>query len=165
MQKILVIDSSKCTGCRICEQVCSVKHQKVVNPNRARIKIIKWEMEGEVLPMVCQQCDTPPCLHVCPMKTISKDLETGLVSIDYERCIGCRMCVAACPFGVMTYDWVDEKVIKCDLCCGEPQCVRFCDPQAIRFEEKSKITSDQRKIAAKQLKDVASALNVENPSI
>ena len=64
MEKVLVVDAAKCTGCRICEQVCSVKHEGAVNPYRARIRVLKWELEGQVLPMVCRQCDDPPCLNI-----------------------------------------------------------------------------------------------------
>ncbi|MBW2653691.1 MAG: 4Fe-4S dicluster domain-containing protein [Deltaproteobacteria bacterium] len=153
MEKVLVIDPEKCTGCRICEQVCSVWHEKVVNPYRARIKIIKWEMEGKVLPMVCRQCDDAPCLEVCPMDAISKENETGIIFINYDKCIGCRMCVSICPFGAMSYDFVGNKVMKCDLCDGDPQCVRFCDAQAIRFEDKATANEKTRRKAAKQVMD------------
>jgi anaerobic carbon-monoxide dehydrogenase iron sulfur subunit len=157
MEKILITDPEKCTGCRLCEQVCSVKHTGKVNPYRARIKIFSWELEGKVLPMVCQQCDDPPCMKACPVEAISKDIETGLVFVNEAKCIGCRMCTFACPFGTMTYDWVDNKVIKCDFCGGDPQCVRFCDAKAIRFEEKSKSGSIKRKAAAEKIKFALSA--------
>lgn len=148
MNKVLVVDAAKCTGCRLCEQVCSVKHEGSVNPYRARIRVVKWETEGEVLPMVCRQCDDPPCQNICPMGAISKYAPTGLVSVDYDKCIGCRMCISACPFGAMDYDLVGSKVMKCDLCGGDPQCARFCDPKAIRFEVKSKTSAEYRKLAA-----------------
>lgn len=157
MEKVLMVDPEKCTGCLLCEQICSVKHEGTVNPYRARIKVVKWEMEGAVLPMVCQQCDDPPCLNVCPMEAISKNVETGLVAVDYERCIGCRMCISACPFGAMGYDWVDKKVIKCDLCGGDPQCVRFCDPQAIQFKAKPKTRTEKQKSAAEKLRQCSAA--------
>ncbi len=150
MEKVLVVDPEKCTGCRLCEQVCSVWHEKTVNPYRARIKIVKWEMQGKVMPMVCRQCDDAPCLEVCPMGAISKDSDTGVVSVDYDRCIGCRMCVSICPFGAMTYDFVDKKVMKCDLCGGDPQCVRFCDAGAIKFVPKVNTSQDTRRLAAEQ---------------
>lgn len=153
MKKVLVIDPDKCTGCRICEQVCSVWHEKVVNPYRARIKVVKWEMEGKVIPMVCQQCDDAPCIEVCPMSAIYNDDVTGAVQIDYDRCIGCGMCISTCPFGAMGYDFVGHKVIKCDLCNGDPQCVRFCDAGAIRLESKAAVNAEARTRAARQALD------------
>ncbi len=157
MEKVLVIDANKCTGCRLCEQVCSVMHEGSVNPHRARIKIMKWEIEGVVLPMVCQQCDEPPCRDICPMGAIEKNEDTGLVMVDYDKCIGCRMCISACPFGAMDYDLVGKKVMKCDLCGGEPQCVSFCDPAAVRFEAKTVNGTETRKRAA----EAAKALQAE----
>jgi carbon-monoxide dehydrogenase iron sulfur subunit len=158
MQNVLVIDAAKCTGCRLCEQVCSVKHEGTVNPYRSRVRVLKWEIDGQVLPMVCRQCDDPPCQNICPMGAIAKDELTGLVSVDYDKCIGCRMCISACPFGAMDYDLVGKKVMKCDLCGGDPQCVRFCDAQAIRFENKSKTSTEYRKLAGTLTKNLTSGI-------
>ncbi len=149
MSKILVIDHEKCTGCRLCELVCSVKHERVSNPYRARIKIVKWEMAGKIIPVVCQQCEDAPCMGVCPVNALSRNAETGAVEIDYDVCIGCRMCMNACPFGAMGYDWVNSHVIKCDLCGGDPQCARFCETGAIQYVEKATLGAlKQRKGAA-----------------
>jgi carbon-monoxide dehydrogenase iron sulfur subunit len=137
MAKVLVIDYEKCTGCRICEQVCSVKHEGVSNPARSRIKIIKWEDEGRYVPMSCQQCESAPCMAICPVKAISRDESLNRVMVDYDTCIGCRMCVAICPFGGMTFDTLAQKVIKCDLCDGDPFCVKFCDVHALQYVDAS----------------------------
>jgi len=137
MAKVLVIDYEKCTGCRICELVCSVKHEGVSNPARSRMKIVKWEMEGRYVPMSCQQCESAPCQAVCPVKAISRDENLNRVDIDYDICIGCRMCVAICPFGSMAFDTLAKKVIKCDLCDGDPLCVKFCDVDAVQYVDAS----------------------------
>ena len=133
MQKILIVDHERCTGCRLCELVCSVKNAGVSNPSRARIHIIKWEMEGFELPMVCPQCEPAPCMAVCPVDALSRDGDLERVVIDYDLCIGCKLCVAACPFGGMGIDAVAKKVIKCELCDGDPTCVDFCQPQALQY--------------------------------
>lgn len=135
MAKILFINYEKCTGCRQCELVCSVQHTGASNPSRANIHVVKWEAEGFYLPVFCQQCVDAPCMNVCPKKAISREEESGRVVIDYDLCIGCRACVVACPFGAMGFDSIDQKVIKCDLCDGDPQCVRFCETRAIEFVE------------------------------
>ena len=127
MERILVVDHQKCTGCRLCEMVCSAKHTGVNSPNRSRIHVIKWPMDGFELPMLCQQCEEAPCIAVCPKEALARDLTLGRVTLDYDLCIGCKMCVIACPFGGMGIDAVLRQVIKCDLCDGDPVCVRFCE--------------------------------------
>ena len=151
MAKVLVVNQERCTGCRLCESVCAVKHDGVVNPMRARIKIEKWEHEGLYVPMICQHCQDAPCMNVCPVKAISRDEELARVQVDYDICIGCRSCVAVCPFGAMNFNTIDKKVIKCDLCDGEPQCVRFCDIKAVDYVDAAKVSIEKKRDAAHKL--------------
>ncbi len=150
MAKVLMIDYEKCTGCRLCELVCSVKHEGVCNPSRSRIKIVKWEWEGRYVPMTCQQCESAPCMAVCPVKAISRDEVLGRVVIDYDQCIGCRMCVAICPFGGMSFDSIGKRVVKCDLCDGDPQCVRFCEVGAVQYVEADRVSLIKQRAAAER---------------
>ncbi len=151
MAKALYIDYQKCTGCRLCELVCAVMHDGISNPARSRIKVMKWEAEGLYVPMSCQQCEDAPCMNVCPVKAISRDEELGTVVVDYDVCIGCRACVAVCPFGAMNYNPIDKKVFKCDLCDGDPQCVRFCEEKAVDFVELEDISNIKKREAAERL--------------
>ncbi len=137
MAKVLVIDYEKCTGCRICEQVCSVQHEGVSNPARSRIKVIKWEQEGRYVPMSCQQCESAPCMAICPVKAISRDEGLNRLMVDYDTCIGCRICIAICPFGGMAFDTLAQKVMKCDLCDGDPLCAKFCEVHAVEYVDAS----------------------------
>jgi carbon-monoxide dehydrogenase iron sulfur subunit len=137
VQKVILVDQDRCTACRVCEMVCSVKHEGVSNPSRSRISIIRRFMDGTHMPVICQQCTDAPCVAACPMDALSRDEELGLVRLDYDLCVCCEECVTACPFGGMRVDPVADKVIKCDLCDGDPQCVRFCFPGALRFVEAS----------------------------
>ena len=151
MANVLYIDYQKCTGCRLCELVCAVKHDGISNPTRSRIKVMKWEGEGLYVPMSCLQCQDAPCLNVCPVKAISRDEEMARVSVDYDVCIGCRSCVAVCPFGAMSYNTIDKQVFKCDLCDGDPQCVRFCDMKAVDFVPPEEVSINKKRDAADRL--------------
>jgi len=163
--KVLMVDYEKCTGCRLCEQVCSVKHEGVSNPARSRITVVKWEGEGLYVPMVCQQCESAPCQVICPVRAISRDDYRGLVEIDYDECIGCRMCIAVCPFGAMSFDVLGEKVIKCDLCGGDPVCIRFCETKAIQYVDVSKLTLMKQRAAAEKLSRTLQQAPVLIPSV
>jgi len=151
MAKTLYIDYQKCTGCRLCELVCAVFHDGISNPARSRIKVMKWEAEGLYIPMTCQQCQDAPCMNVCPVKAISRDEELGRIFVDYDVCIGCRSCVAVCPFGAMNFNIKDKQVFKCDLCDGDPQCVRFCEEKAIDFLEVDDVSIYKKRDAATRI--------------
>ncbi len=130
----LIIDYEKCVGCESCEQACSTKKTGISNPALSRIGIVRKRLGAENIPIVCQQCEeSSPCMVVCPTKAISRDHKLGKVAVNYEACIGCRMCVAVCPFGSMRFDETQRKVIKCDLCDGDPTCVKFCQHKAIQY--------------------------------
>lgn len=151
MGKVLYIDYEKCTGCRLCELVCSVVHDGVSNPARSRIKVMKWEAEGLYIPMSCQQCEDAPCMNVCPVKAISRDEDLGRVIVDYDVCIGCRSCVTVCPFGAMSFNTIDKRVFKCDVCDGEPQCVRFCEEKAVDYVDAADVSTLKKRDAAKRI--------------
>ncbi|OIP92382.1 MAG: electron transporter [Syntrophobacterales bacterium CG_4_8_14_3_um_filter_58_8] len=148
MEKFLTVNSDKCTGCRLCELVCSVMHEGVSNPAKSRIQVVKWEDEGRYIPMICQQCEDAPCQSVCPVGAISRDKEFGFLKVDYDVCIGCRLCVSICPFGAMNYNKTTRKVFKCDLCGGDPQCVRFCEANAIEFVTADVVSSLKKREGA-----------------
>jgi carbon-monoxide dehydrogenase iron sulfur subunit len=147
-KKIMIVDPEKCTGCRNCELVCSVKHNGVSNPSLARIHIVKWDNEGFYMPMRCQHCSDAPCMAVCPKDAIYRDEEMDSVRIDHDLCIGCKMCVSACPFGAVGWDPKRVRVFKCDLCHGDPQCVRFCDMKAVDYVETSRLQNERMRGAA-----------------
>lgn len=147
MPKVLTVNYEKCTGCRQCELVCSVFHTGASNPTRANVHVIKWEHQGFYLPVFCQQCVDAPCISVCPRKALSRDEDLNRVAIDRDLCIGCRACMVACPFGAMGYDQVEKKIIKCDLCDGDPLCVRFCETEAIEYVDDSTINFEKMRRA------------------
>lgn len=153
MEKVLMIDFEKCTGCRQCELVCSVSHDGISNPSRSRINVVKWEAEGLYIPVSCQQCEDAPCMTVCPVKAISREKSLDYVKVDYDVCIGCRACVTACPFGAMSFNIMDKKVFKCDLCEGEPICVRFCEVKALEYVDADQLNMSKKREAALKQSD------------
>ena len=140
MQKIIAVDAAVCSGCRICEMVCSIKHEGVVNPSRSRIHVFQHENVLLEVPIVCQKCETPSCAAVCPVNAIRRDEKLGGVFIDYDRCTGCKMCLVVCPFGAMGFDAIGHKVTNCDLCDGDPECVKFCSTKAIQYVEATSVS-------------------------
>lgn len=126
MTKPVVADESKCTGCRICEMVCSFAHNRNFNPRRSRISILRNEESGTNIPKVCRQCEKPLCIEACPNEVIYKNKKTDVVTVDADKCIGCGTCTTACPFQSIFLDVLTAKAIKCDLCDGKPKCMEFC---------------------------------------
>lgn len=155
MQKVISVDYKRCTGCRLCETVCSLHNDGEINPELSRIKMVRWEWDGVQIPTLCQQCDVAACMAVCPANAIYKDKEIGCSRIDYDKCIGCKLCLQYCPFGAMTYNSLLSKVNKCEYCGGDPMCVKYCETQAITYVYPTDANvPKKRALGAKILKEV-----------
>lgn len=122
-----------CTGCRICEIVCSLSHERVINPEEARIYIRRRYEESLYIPYVCQNCTDPDCVAVCPTSALAQDPETGVILADQDLCTGCELCVQACPYDAIRYNEEAARILVCDHCGGKPLCVEFCATQALQF--------------------------------
>ena len=137
MQRIFNVNPDLCTGCRICEIVCSFQKSAEFNPFKTGIWISRDEEKGIDVPVFCRHCKNPPCVEACPVeygKPIVKDENSGIVSINRgDQCMGCYECVRACPFGAIRIDSESKLPIKCDLCGGSPECVNWCYTGAIEF--------------------------------
>ncbi len=140
MAKTVIIDAEKCSGCRACENYCALKHEGVCAPSRARIHVIKWEQEGIYVPISCMRCEEPACEMACPKGATYRNFSSGAMEVDPHRCIGCLSCLIACPFGATFQDQESGKILKCDLCEGDPTCVKVCPTGALTYEEVSKET-------------------------
>jgi Fe-S-cluster-containing dehydrogenase component len=136
---VLAVDPQKCNGCKLCETACSLYNYREVDVSRSRIRVLEWNTEGVFLPVFCQHCADAPCRAACPKDAISWLDDWGRVVIDYDRCVSCRMCLAACPFGAISFDRFRQVVFKCDLCGGRPQCVSFCEPGALTFTHADRV--------------------------
>ena len=146
--KHLVVKPEKCIGCRTCELVCSFGHYKQFNPRMANVSVLAFEAEKVQVPVVCQHCENASCVAVCPVHAITRSAE-GVVTIDYDKCIGCKLCKNACPMGNISYSSRIQKVFKCDLCGGDPKCAQFCPGGAITVEDADAVDSRKKETAAK----------------
>jgi Fe-S-cluster-containing dehydrogenase component len=122
---------------------CSTFNEGRTSLSKARLQIIRHEghaitrieEEDELifLLVACQQCEDAICSGVCPTSALKRDVSTGAMIIHRNKCVGCRMCLMNCPFGAISFNLRKKQVFKCELCGGDPQCVKFCQPQALKF--------------------------------
>jgi carbon-monoxide dehydrogenase iron sulfur subunit len=132
--KQIVVHQEKCTACRECELACSFSHEGAFIPVLSRIRIADFYEEQFYQPMVCVHCADAPCAAVCPTVAIQRQAD-GQIKVIEDRCIGCKMCLLACPFGVMGFSPDKGVAHNCDFCDGDPQCVQFCTPGALEYAD------------------------------
>lgn len=125
---VMVIDLSKCQNARKCMAACQNAHH--LRPEQHHINVLKMEETENTppyyMPKPCQHCDNPPCVAVCPVDATFKR-QDGIVLIDNERCIGCRFCIAACPYSARIFNWSEplnaqvEKDVEYNVELNVPQ--------------------------------------------
>lgn len=130
--RTLIFDASLCTGCRACELACSFKCEGEFKPSVSRIQVVKNDENGVDVPIGCEHCDDGPCAAVCPVRALRRDETTGAIVHEPNMCIRCRQCLTACPFAAMHYDSTRRMLYKCDLCKGDPECVKWCFTGAVK---------------------------------
>ena len=137
--KKIVRNSAECVGCHLCELACSFKHWDAFSSRLSYLRIKSDESLATNELVICRQCDDAPCMDVCPMNAISKDENTGAMKIDQDKCIMCKMCMNACPYKAIFAVEVPEnrkmEVHMCDLCGGEPECVKVCYRGSIEYKD------------------------------
>jgi carbon-monoxide dehydrogenase iron sulfur subunit len=134
-----------CMGCHLCEVYCRLAHstvQDIVKAfNRDAVPSVAAVQVQEARPisfaLQCRHCDDPVCVYSCLSGALSKDPESGVVTVDTEKCIGCWTCMLACPVAAPRRDTTRGKVFKCDLCAGRemPACVQNCPNEALVYGE------------------------------
>ncbi|WP_270296678.1 4Fe-4S dicluster domain-containing protein [Eggerthella sinensis] len=134
-----LVDLGKCVNCELCIEACRRENRLSDDtPDRRRITLfVNAKGENVTLSTSCMHCAEPSCLRVCPAGAITKG-EAGIVSVDQERCIGCKYCFQACPYEVPRYNALSMD--KCDCCLGAgvpagatPHCVRACKFDALQY--------------------------------
>jgi Fe-S-cluster-containing hydrogenase component 2 len=131
--KRLVVKAEKCSGCRYCEMVCSFQHEKKFSPSMSKITVVKEDKFGMDYPLFCRQCDACPPIDSCPTQALRKN-EDGKLALDKLLCIGCGACIASCKFEALKIG-EDSTPVICDLCGGDPVCVKRCPTKALGFVE------------------------------
>lgn len=131
MRKLIVFNSKKCTGCRTCEMICSLRASGTCNPAASKVLIAHEHKEAAIARLACHFCQKPPCIQACPVDALRQDEATGVINVDQGLCFGCLRCVEECPFGGIRLDVNTGQMLVCDLCGGEPACVQFCDTGAL----------------------------------
>ena len=145
MKKILY-DKEACIGCGLCEVHCLVEHSRskdIIKAHRREtpkpLARVRLEVNDfSTFASRCQHCKYPACVAACLSGAMRKDQETGVVTHDAEKCIGCWTCIMVCPFGAIKKDTSARRVVaKCDLCSesGTPTCVANGPSEALVFKE------------------------------
>lgn len=159
MSKAILYDATLCIGCKLCEQACAERNGNPYTDEIAaetRQSAHKFTVvlgsEDKFMRRLCMNCLDPTCVSVCPVGALQKNLE-GPVSYFEDRCIGCRYCVQACPFGVPKYEWesTSPRVRKCTMCddrvlAGRPTaCTEACPTGATLFGERDDLIAEAKK--------------------
>ena len=171
----VVADPAKCTGCKACELACFAEHSRMNNSTNWTVGTVKTPVTPRLfltrtatlcMPVQCRHCEDAPCLNACQKHAISRI--DNQVIIDHNKCIGCKDCIMACPFGaiaMLPYAENDELKIqnskelfkwatKCDLCQGieeGPACVRVCPNEALCLIDADATNRDKQIRAAESL--------------
>jgi sulfite dehydrogenase (quinone) subunit SoeB len=177
----LVIDLDTCVGCQACATSCKEwntrgysapltdQNPHGADPHGAWLnRVHSYEAgEGETgrtvhFPRSCLHCETPACVTVCPTGASYKRVEDGIVLVDPDMCIGCKLCSWACPYGAREYDYADGVMKKCTLCVDRiynetfepddrvPACVKACPTGARHFGDLGDPDSDVSKLVGKR---------------
>ena len=122
-----------CRDCQACTLACSLFHEGECNLGLARLVVAKDMARYEFNILICQHCDPPECMLVCPTDAIALD-RCGIAALDDNLCIRCGACRDACPYGAILYNESEDRYLKCDLCgdrVGGPVCVEVCPVAAL----------------------------------
>jgi len=155
-----LIDLRRCIGCRTCQVACKAENDVPLGVYRTWVKEVEKgtypRARRQFTPILCNQCEEPACTTVCPV-VATYSLPNGIVYIDPHRCIGCRYCMAACPYAVRFIHPERNVAEKCDWCWprvregfGPPACVSACPTGAMVFGDLNDPGSEISRILARE---------------
>jgi anaerobic carbon-monoxide dehydrogenase iron sulfur subunit len=143
--KVVYVDLFRCLGCFSCQQICAFRQNEYHHCCEPNIRV-RVDMDRRLIfTSTCRQCETPACRDVCPVQALHRDPETMAVVVDRQVCLGCGLCVTACPNGHIHLEGSPRTATKCDLCHGDPQCVQVCMAHALYFGDVSEMVEKQYK--------------------
>lgn len=145
--KVVYVDVSRCLGCMSCQRICTFQQARKCNGRSPSIWVSVDMDRRKIFTSTCLQCHTAWCLKACPTGALARDPETQAVVVNERVCVGCGMCVIACPFGNIQMDPGIRIATKCDLCGGHPECVQVCMAQALHFGDLNELAEIKRKQA------------------
>jgi Fe-S-cluster-containing dehydrogenase component/formate-dependent nitrite reductase membrane component NrfD len=140
MKLAKIIDQTRCIGCHACTTACKSENEVPIGVDRTRVKYVETgafpNTRRHFQVTRCNQCEHPPCVYICPV-TAMYQREDGIVEFDQDVCIGCRACMAACPYDAIYIDPETHSAAKCHFCAHrielslQPACVVVCPEEAI----------------------------------
>ncbi len=168
----MLVYADRCTGCGACVRECHSLHD--VPSYGLRLQILERQravgdgMAAELLhlPLLCNQCNRPPCVRTCPTRALYKDPASGIVLVDESMCIGCRACMSVCPYGALYYRQETRSVDKCDFCYRsrlnggrQPACAEVCPAEVFYFGD----LADEGSLVRNILRQQEGAVTVVRP--
>jgi Fe-S-cluster-containing hydrogenase component 2 len=149
--RVILHDPARCVGCGVCGMMCSLYHEGEVGSVLSRAEVVRNPFTYDFGFNVCRQCRSPRCYRACPLQDIARlvDDETGTVYVNEDACIGCGICVAACPFDPPRTKLHPERrvAVKCDLCMTRdegPICVAYCNMNALTCAPEDSVLQPRR---------------------
>ncbi len=163
-RRYISVDVDKCMGCHTCELACAMAHGStddlsalIRSGEKPGYRIYVESYQATSIPVPCNHCEEAACILACPTGACHRESEGAPVLVDNDKCIGCRMCVQACPFGRISVHPLGSGVVKCDLCIlrlaqGEdPACVSSCPTKALSFAEEEEVNRSKRLKVAERM--------------
>jgi len=155
----MVIDTRRCVGCHACSVACKTENNVPLGETRSWVEYIEKgdfpNVGRSFLPRLCNQCEKPQCVSVCPTGATYKREEDGIIVVDADICIGCKYCLQACPYGARFINPATGAADKCDFCLHrveqglEPACVNTCQGRARIFGDINDPDSEVSRLLAK----------------